>query len=194
MAMNNLTSHRRPPIIGVWVDQSIGEQGAYLQIKQCLRELSPFIEEWHFFENPQVFYEFLDDNPKNQIFLIMSGTMAQRIVPAKHAYVNIHSMYVFCQNVNLHRRLKSQFHKVKDVMNMENDLYVKIADELSLLLVDIGESYVESQERGLAQNYLDDALRLMHNALGMDDNHGRIRRVKDLFVRLETWNEDVLFS
>jgi len=131
---------------------------------------------------------------KSEIFLIMSGQTAQTIVTARHTYVNIHSMYVFCYDVNLHHRLKSESDKMKDVMNMEHNLYEKIADELSLLLFDISESYVESQDRALAQNYLDEALRLMHNTLGMDNNHGGIKRVKDLLDRLKTWNEHVLFS
>jgi hypothetical protein len=193
MASNNLTNYLHPPIIAVWVDQNIGEEGAYSQIKQRFVQLSPLIKEWKFFVNPEDFYNFLDDNPKNQIFLIMSGQTAQKIIPAKHTYVNIHSMYVYCHDVNRHRRLKSQFNKVKDVMNLEDDLYKKIADELSLLLIDIGEFYVESQDRSLARNTLEEALRLIRDTLHLENNHGRISKANDLLHKLDTWNENVLY-
>jgi len=192
MAVNNLTRPCLPPIIAVWVDQNIGETNAYLEIKRRFANLSSLIEKWHFFEHPEGLYEFLDDNPKTQIFLIMSGGTAQTIIPAKNTYVNIHSMYVFCHDVNRHRRLKSQFDKVKDVMNLEDDLYKSIANELSLLLIDIGESYVESQDRFLARKNLTEALNLMKNKLHWEDNHGRIRRANDLLNRLETWNENLM--
>jgi hypothetical protein len=189
MATNNLTSHPRPPIIGVWVDQEIGRNDAHQDTKQSVRQLSPFIERWDFFVNPEEFYEFLDDNPKTQIFVIMSGRTAQAIVPARHNYVNIHSMYIYCGNVTEHRRLKDEFDKVKDVMNMEEDLYKRIVDTLSELLINIGESCVQSRDRALARLHLDEALRLMRDKLRFRNDHGRIRRANDLLERLDTWTE-----
>jgi hypothetical protein len=119
----------------------------------------------------------------------MSGRTAQTIVPAKHTWVNIHSMYVFCGNVEEHRRLKDEFDKVKEVTNWQDDLYERIADNLSLLLITTGESYSRSKVRGLAHNYLKEALRLMRHALHFDDNHGRVSKVNDLLEQLDTWND-----
>jgi hypothetical protein len=186
--VNSLTATGRPPIIGVWVDQHIGLPDNEKKMKQRFAGLSSFITEWKFFSKPDQLYDFLDYNPKNQIFLIMSGRTGQEIVPKKHTYENIHSMYVFCGNVNEHRRLKSEFTKVKDVMNLEDDLYKLIADELSLLLLDIGESYVLSNDKALARITLEEALRLMKHTLHMTSDHGRIRRANDLLERLDTWN------
>ncbi|CAF2535869.1 unnamed protein product [Rotaria sp. Silwood2] len=158
MSVNNLTSHRRLPIIDASVDQDIGRNDTHSKMKQRLIQLSLFIEQWHYFVNLEEFYNFLDDNPKTQIFLIISGRIGQEIVPTKHTYENIHSICIFCVNVNEHRRLKEKFDKVKDVMNMINDVYERIADELSILLLNIGESYIRSNDRGLAHNYLNEAL------------------------------------
>jgi superfamily II RNA helicase len=185
MAVNNLTSHHRPPIIGAWVDQGFGCDGEYMPTKEKFKKLSTFIERWHFFKTPEKFYEFLDDNPKTQIFLVMSGYNAQTIVPQRHEYENIHSMYVFCSVVGNHRRLKEEYAKVKDVMNLEDDLYKQIADTLSELLFDIGESYTRSQDRGLAKNYLEEALRLMRDILRFKHDHGRIQKTNDLLEGLE---------
>ncbi|CAF1116446.1 unnamed protein product [Rotaria sordida] len=186
MAVNNLTNHHRPPIIGAWVDQGIGCNGTYQSMKQRFEELSPLIEKWYYFVTPAEFYEFLDDKPKTQIFLIMSGQAGQQIVPARHTYENIHSMYIYCGNVNEHRRLKEESDKVKDVMNLEDDVYERIADELSRLLLNIGESYVRSQDRGLARNYLTEALRLMKTILRYNNNHGRVIQVNDLLESIDT--------
>lgn len=189
MAVNNLTTTGRPPIIAVWVDQHIGHPDNEKKMKQRFAKLSSLIKQWEFFTEPEKLYDFLDYNPKNQIFLIMSGRNGQEIIPKKHTYENIHSMYVFCGNVNEHRRLKSEFTKVKDVMNLEDDLYNRIADELSLLLLDIGESYVLSKDKALARITLEEALRLMKDTLHMKSDHGRIRQVNDLLERLDTWDE-----
>jgi len=188
MAVNNATSSPHLSIIGAWVDQEIGRPGADSASKQRFIRLSSFIQHWHFFQDPAELYDFLDDNPKTQIFLIMSGKTAQTIVPAKHSWENIHSMYVFCGQVQEHRRLKDEFDKVKEVTNWEDDLYERIADNLSLLLINTGESYSRSQERGLARNNLDEALRLMRQVLHFDDNHGRVSKVNDLLEQLDAWN------
>ncbi|CAF3462462.1 unnamed protein product [Rotaria sp. Silwood1] len=186
MAVNNLTSHRRPPIIGVWVDQEIGRNGTHLDIKQRFARLSSFIEQWHYFVTPQELYDFLDDNPKTQIFLIMSGQNGQQIVPSRHSYENIHSIYIFCANVNQHRRLKEEFDKVKDVMNLIDNVYERIADELSQLLLNIGESYKRSDDRSLARNYLNEALRLMGTILHYGNNHGRVMQANDLLESIDS--------
>ncbi|CAF2948845.1 unnamed protein product [Rotaria sp. Silwood2] len=185
MSVNNLTSHRRQPIIGACVDQGIGGNDAQLDMKQHLIQLSSFIENWHYSVNPQEFYKFLDDNPKTQIFLIMSGQIHEEIVPAKHTYENIHSIYIFCADVNAHRRLKEEFDKVKDVMNINDDVYERIADELSLLLLNIGESYIRSSDRGLAHNCLNEALRLMNTTLHFQNNHGRVIQAKELLESID---------
>jgi hypothetical protein len=189
MAANSVATIARPPIIGAWVDQQIGCEGTEQKMKQRFAQLSPLIKEWKFFANPKDFNDFLDYDPKNQIFLIMSGQTAQKIVPATHDRVNIHSMYVFCGNVNEHRRLKSEYEKVKDVMNLEEDVYNRIADELSLLLINIGESYVLSKDKPLARENLEEALRLMRHTLHFKPDHGRIRQAKDLLERLDTWDD-----
>ena len=75
-------------------------------MKQQFMKLSSFIEKWYFFESPEQLYDYLDTNEKTKTILIMSGRTAQTIVPARHTYENIHSMYVFCSNVNEHRRFK----------------------------------------------------------------------------------------
>jgi hypothetical protein len=184
MAANNLTGRARPRIIAGWVDADIGRNGAHSVMKQRFARLSSFIEEWYFFENPEELYEFLDDYPKTQMFLVMSGRTAQAIVPARHHFVNIHCMYVFCQQVLNHQRLKDEYDKVKDVMNLEDDLYNLIADDLSFLLIDIGESCVRSEEQSLARRNLEEAMRLMRNLLHFQDNHGRIRRANELLESL----------
>ena len=185
MAANNLTNQPRPRIIAAWVDGGIASQNDHRAMKQRFTQLSSFIEEWHFFETPEQLDRFLDDNLKTQIFLISSGYLGQKIVPKIHTYANIHSIYIFCGNVNEHRHLKDDYDKVKDVMNLEDDLYERIADNLSLLLIDIGESCIRSQDRGLARNYLEEALRLMRDTLRFGNDHGRIRKAKELLESLD---------
>jgi hypothetical protein len=189
MTVNNATSSPRPLIIGAWVDQEIGREGVHSAIKRRFMQLSSSIEHWYFFEDSAKLYEFLDDNLKTQIFLVMSGRTAQTIVPAKHTLMNIHSMYVFCGNVEEHRRLKDEFDKVKEVTNWEDDLYERIADNLSLLLINTGESYIRSKEGRLARNNLEEALRLMRHVLHFDDKHGRVSMVNDLLEKVDTWND-----
>ena len=82
--------------------------------------------------------------------------------------------------------LKEEFDKVKDVMNLESDVYLRIADYLSELLIEIGESCVRSNDRGLARNNLEEALRLMRDKLGFRSDHGRIRKANDLLEELDT--------
>lgn len=190
MATNSLASNHWPPIIGVWVDQNLDDGSV---MKDHLRDLSPMIQQWHFFKDIQTFYDFLD-NPKNQIFLVMSGQTGQEIVPARHDYANIHSMYIFCLNVTFHRNLISQYNKVKKVMNVAEDLYEIIADDLSLLLIKIGESYITSQDKPLARNHFEEALRLMKEKLQWNDEHGRIKKVNAYLESLNTLDESILCS
>ncbi|UJR25272.1 hypothetical protein I4U23_006624 [Adineta vaga] len=123
-------STQQPPIVGCWVDRSIGEAGAYLQLKQKFEGALGRIVKWHYFDTGDTFKKFLTDNPNMKLVTIMSGNFArQYITPVSHMPA-LHSVYVYCGDKTRYQSIKNDEPKVKGVFDMEDDLLQQIKVDL----------------------------------------------------------------
>ncbi|CAF1320978.1 unnamed protein product [Rotaria sordida] len=98
----------------IWLDSSIGQ----LQ-KDCqytISELHKVFNSITLFTDLDACREFIEKKRDEQIFLIVSGKLGEKLVPLVHKYVRLDSIYIFCGQPTLHKWTK-QWEKIKLVHN-----------------------------------------------------------------------------
>ncbi|CAF2365218.1 unnamed protein product [Rotaria sp. Silwood2] len=119
-----------PPLVACWLDQSIGEAGAHLTLKERFESVSNRIVKWHYFDSTDQFNEFIDGNPNVKLVAIMCGHLAKCLVPLVSDRDALHSVYIFCGNKEKYKSKFSDEKKVKGIFNSEDDLYRQIQIDL----------------------------------------------------------------
>jgi tetratricopeptide (TPR) repeat protein len=98
----------------VWLDSNIDE----INNEDCrlsLTELQRIVKAIHTFTNADECIDLLSDLINEQAFMIVSGTMGQRIVPLVHEMPQLASLYIFCENESMHKHWVKNWSKVKGV-------------------------------------------------------------------------------
>lgn len=118
------------PLIVCWLDKAIGEDGAYLPLKQQFQSVSNRITEWKYFDCTDTFIEFVDSHPNTHIVVIMSGSFAKQVVSPISDRNTLHSVYVFCGNRQKYQYLTSNEPKIRAVFDSEDALRLRLRDDL----------------------------------------------------------------
>ncbi len=159
---NNNRSHQRPLIVAAWVDQGIGEPGMHKYIKERFETLSPFISQWLYFDSSDNFTSYIENNnPNIRLISVMSGGMSRLLVPKHSHLAALHTVYVFCADMERARQSMADKIKVKGIFNIEDDLYEQMADDLAKILVEDGIALAQSDQRSEARLNYEEAKRLL---------------------------------
>lgn len=113
-------------LIAIWVDVSIGEDGAFGALKDKFRRLSTAIRTWHFIDNDDKFRDLIDGNSVDQLILIMSGNCAKRLLGSISARENIHSVYIFCSRKEKYDNMAKEEPKIRQIFVDENEMFDEI--------------------------------------------------------------------
>ena len=183
------TSSNQPsqgtPIIVAWIDQTIGEKGAHESMKDHFEALSSFITEWLYFKSSDDFVSYIENSPNVKLITVMSGGMSRLLVPKYSNLVILHSIYVFCADVELARMSMANEIKVKGIFNIEDDLYEQMADNLSKLLVEEGIALANLDERNLAKLNYKEAKRLLSTQARIVNQDEKKARIEEIDNRLD---------
>ncbi len=121
----------QPPLVACWLDQSIGEANAHLELKRRFEGVSNRIAKWVYFDSGDQFNEFIDGNPNVKLVAIMSGGFAKRLVTPISNRDALHSVYVFCGNKEKYQTLSKDEPKIKGVFDSEDELFNRMHGDLS---------------------------------------------------------------
>lgn len=105
----------------IWCDKSIDnnrpdDQHTLAHLRSVYRHLIIFGEE-------KLLLKYIDDmEGKNRLFLIISGSLGEHLVPQIHHRHEIRSIYIFCGNKSTHEVWARRFPKIKGVFDQITQL------------------------------------------------------------------------
>ncbi|CAF1531575.1 unnamed protein product [Rotaria sordida] len=111
----------------VWLDANIDESREDFQTS--LKHLRRIVASITTFTDAQQCFDYLSGITKEKAFMIVSGSLGQKIVPEMEAIPQLESVYVFCGNQSYHEQWANKVPKIKGV-------YTKIEPICKALEVD----------------------------------------------------------
>ena len=118
-------------VIAIWMDRSIGEEGAFEKLKAQFRTVSSAISRWIFVDSDDRLYDAVTKYPVDQIILIMSGSSAKRTLGSISSKAHIHSVYLFCARKEKYATMVDEEEKIRAVCDTEDDLYDTLQKNLN---------------------------------------------------------------
>ncbi|CAF3374226.1 unnamed protein product, partial [Rotaria sp. Silwood2] len=107
-ARQNLSS-----FVLIWLDATFNEFEDYFKNSlQHLRQIVPSITT---FTDAEECITFISEIKGEKVYLIVSGSLGQHIIPKIHAWSQLESVYIFCSNKSVHERWAEEWPKVKSV-------------------------------------------------------------------------------
>ncbi|CAF2689458.1 unnamed protein product [Rotaria sp. Silwood2] len=97
----------------IWLDANIDESKQ--DFKNSLTYLRHIVASVTTFTDAQECVNFLSEIKKEKVFMIVSGSLGQHVVPRIHGWSQLDSIYVFCGNKSLHEEWSKTMSKVKGV-------------------------------------------------------------------------------
>lgn len=184
--ITNKNNHfQRPLIVAAWVDQTIGEAGTHQYIKQRFESLSPFITQWTYFDCSDNFTDYITNNPNVKLISIMSGGISRLLVPTHSHLAALHTVYVFCADMERARESMADKIKVKGIFTIEDDLYDQMADDLAKLLVEEGIAYAQLDQRSVARLNYEEAKRLLSTQANRLKDEEKKERIEEIDARID---------
>ena len=97
----------------VWVDGNIDESKPDCQ--NTLAQLQSVVNEVNIFTQPDGCIDFLTEVDDVKAFLIIEGTLGQRIMSLIHDIPQLAAIYIFCSDKSPHEQWAKEWIKVKGV-------------------------------------------------------------------------------
>ncbi|CAF1332917.1 unnamed protein product [Rotaria sordida] len=97
----------------VWLDANIDESKEDFQ--NTLKQLRRIVASITTFTDAQQCFDYLSGITKEKAFMIVSGSLGQKIVPETEAMPQLESVYVFCSNQSYHEQWANKVPKIKGV-------------------------------------------------------------------------------
>jgi len=100
-----------------------------------------------------------DECGDKRVFVITSGGLGFRVVPAIHDLPQVYAIYIYCVDVEGHRKWSSKFPKVRVVCdNDDRDLLPQFAVDVAQANLEWGELLLKQNKRDAAKKKFDKAL------------------------------------
>lgn len=173
------------PLIIAWVDQGIGEAGTHKYIKDRFEILSQLISQWLYFNDADEFTRYVENNSDIRLISVMSGGMSRLLVSKLSHHVILHSVYVFCADVDLARQTLANQTKVKGIFNIEDDLYDQMANDLAKWFLEDGIALARLDQRSLARVKYEESKRLLTSQVNRIEENEKKARLEELDGRID---------
>ncbi|CAF0733485.1 unnamed protein product [Rotaria sordida] len=97
----------------VWLDANIDESKEDFQ--NTLKQLRRIVASITTFTDSQQCFDYLRGITKEKVFMIVSGSLGQKIAPEMEAIPQLETVYVFCSNQSYHKQWAYKIPKIKGV-------------------------------------------------------------------------------
>jgi hypothetical protein len=128
------------PLI-IWVDLNANDPSSSFRKK--LIEESSQVQCVKTFTEIDSFLEFVQTNKSEKIFLILSGSFGEKVVPLIYDNENIYQIYLFCGSILSHSNWAMDFIDKMLMFDHEDDLLERIFKEVELYLRKQAQLYIE---------------------------------------------------
>ncbi|CAF4917358.1 unnamed protein product [Rotaria sp. Silwood1] len=99
----------------VWLDANMDESKK--DFKNALKRLRHIVTSITIFTNARQCIDFIREINNEKVFMIVSGSLGQHILPTIHEWPQLDSVYVFCRKQSVHEQWAKTMSKVKGVHN-----------------------------------------------------------------------------
>jgi len=98
------------PRFGIlWLDSEVNNSEDNLMAQQKLFNTFDNVE---IFEDENFCQQFIQSKPKQPVFLIVSGRLSRKIIPAIHPLEQVSGIYIYCMDKSRHEEWAKTFLKV----------------------------------------------------------------------------------
>lgn len=127
--MQRLQSRKVDRYFVVWLDSNIGDLNEDTQYS--IQQLHKVTDALRTFTELEDCMEFIKDTATEKIFLIISGSLGYRFLPRIEHTSQIHSIYVFCQEVASHLLWTHKYKKIKGVFDDVNRICEQLKRDIA---------------------------------------------------------------
>ncbi|CAM2721209.1 unnamed protein product [Rotaria socialis] len=164
----------------IWLDPHIDK--SQNQYKKPLAELQRLVASINTFTTIDDCIDFIDGIQETKVFMIVSGSLGQSIVPQIHDKTHVDSIYVYCRDAELHKKWSLSWSKVKDVYTKTEP----IIDALEIDLKRCDQDFIAISVNGIDPSFM--YSQLLKEALletqDEDENHKTIQEFVE-YCRLQ---------
>ncbi|CAF1498591.1 unnamed protein product [Rotaria sordida] len=104
----------------IWLDKDLYNSYEINQVKLKLRQIINYTK---MFENTDECVDYISSNENEQVYLLISGSLADIFVPLIYQIEQIKMIYVVCINIQYHGKLSQTFDKIGGIFTNLNMLY-----------------------------------------------------------------------
>ncbi|CAF0856129.1 unnamed protein product [Adineta steineri] len=114
----------------IWLDGNMNDSDDYHLTQSMLIELNSAVQFYSDFDRCLDLIKSIKDE---QIFLIISGAFAQRILLQTHHYRSLVAIFIFCSNHQRYKPLMQEYNKIVGIFTKQHDLLESIKDKMNLV-------------------------------------------------------------
>ncbi|CAF1417907.1 unnamed protein product [Adineta steineri] len=159
----NEVSHNKEDIQLIWLDGNMNDSDDYLLTQTMLTELNPAVQFYSHFDRCLDLIKSIKDE---QIFLIVSGSFAQRILLQSHHYRSLVAIFIFCSNDQYYKPLIEEYKKIIGILTNQDELLKSIQEKMNLVEKQaLTFSLFDQKQKSLKDLSQESALFLLHQML-----------------------------
>ncbi|CAF0967163.1 unnamed protein product [Didymodactylos carnosus] len=122
---NDLSRENKENNTLIWLDQSINDSEDSVRIQTILRELNNYVQ---FYTDLRLCINYIHSVKNEKIFLIISGSLAQTVLPDVHSILSVYFIFIFCHKRENHMTLLNQYSKIINIFTKVDTLTKSIRD------------------------------------------------------------------
>ncbi|CAF1243343.1 unnamed protein product [Adineta steineri] len=126
----NEVSNNKEDIQLIWFDGNMNDSDDYLLTQTMLIELNSAVQFYSDFDRCLDLIKSIKDE---QIFLIVSGAFAQRILLQTHHYRSLVAIFIFCSEDQHYKPLMEEYNKITGIFSDQHDLLKSIKQKMNLV-------------------------------------------------------------
>jgi tetratricopeptide (TPR) repeat protein len=108
----------------IWLDSGIDESNN--NFTNYITHLQHIIKNINTFTDPKLCVDFLSHIENEKVYMIVSGSLGQQIIPEIHAMSPLDSVYVFCSNKAHHEQWTKGWAKIKGIFTEISPIFILI--------------------------------------------------------------------
>ncbi|CAF3481265.1 unnamed protein product [Rotaria socialis] len=113
----------------IWLDARIDTSVDCIDTKKHLQSIINYLKT---FNDSAKCIDYIKAVKEEKVFLIVSGTYGEKVVPDIENLPQIRVVYVFCQNAEKHQKWASKHRIVQDIFTNKKKLYKQLTEDVRL--------------------------------------------------------------
>ncbi|CAF0844550.1 unnamed protein product [Adineta steineri] len=108
-----LNMQRMQNVILIWLDSNINDNNAHC--RNTIQQLKCLVNNVNTFTDGEQCVKYIQTIVNNKVYMIVSGSLGQHIVPHVHDMCQVDTIFIFCNNQEWHKQWAKEWSKIKGV-------------------------------------------------------------------------------